>query len=182
LTIFARMLLCSPWVVKKMGNFLRQLLKFPTILPIIFSVVSAIRIAMSRESKNAYQEGHLFVAAIRLLEHKTKTPPDLNQISQLAGFSNEKAGLVSRRLEEAGIIGIVEGAYGNRWGIVDHLKLEELPRSTEVSQMDEALKQFKREKDEITRKVESIKEQQSKKQKDLFSEIEKKLKKDLAKK
>ena len=47
--------------------------------------------------------------------------------------------------------------------------------------MDEALKQFKAEKNKIALKVESIKEQQAKKQKDLFSEIEKKLKKDLNK-
>ena len=48
--------------------------------------------------------------------------------------------------------------------------------------LDEALRQFKREKDKISQKVESIKEQQNQKQRDLFSEIEKKLKKDLANK
>ena len=137
---------------------------------------------MSRELKNPYQEGHLFVAAIRLLEHQTGGPPDLEQIVELVGFSAEQAGLVSRRLEEKGIIKVVQGAYGNRWGIDDHLLLEELPRSVAVSQLDEELKQFKQKKDALSQKVESIKEEQQKKQKDLFSEIEKKLKQDLANK
>ncbi len=137
---------------------------------------------MGKKSKNPYRDGHLFVAAIRILEHRNSAPPDLDQIAELVGFSPEQTGLISRRLHEAGIVHIVQGAFGNRWGIEDHHKLEELPQSVEVSQLDEALKQFKREKDKISQKVESIKEQQNQKQKDLFSEIEKKLKKDLAKK
>jgi hypothetical protein len=138
--------------------------------------------AKRMEGKNQYQEGHLFVAAIRVLEHRHGAPPALDQIAEMLKFSSEQTGWISRRLHQAGIIKIVESAFGDRWGIEDHLKLEELPRETESSQLDEALKQFKAEKNKIALKVESIKEQQAKKQKDLFSEIEKKLKKDLSKK
>ncbi len=134
------------------------------------------------EGKNQYQEGHLFVAAVRVLEHRNGAPPSLDQIAEMLKFSSEQTGWISRRLQQAGIVKIVESAFGDRWGIEDHLKLEELPRETESSQLDEALKQFKAEKNKIALKVESIKEQQAKKQKDLFSEIEKKLKKDLSKK
>lgn len=133
------------------------------------------------ERKNQYVEGHLFVAAIRILEHRHGAPPTLDLIADMLKFSNEQTGWISRRLMESGIIKIVEGAFGDRWGIDDHLKLEDLPRESESSQLDEALKQFKAEKNKIALKVESIKEQQAKKQKDLFSEIEKKLKKDLHK-
>ena len=83
---------------------------------------------------------------------------------------------------ETGIIRVVESAFGDRWGVEDHLKLEELPRTAESSQMDQALKQFKADREKIAQKVESFKEQQAQKQRELFSEIEKKLKKDLAKK
>jgi DNA-binding Lrp family transcriptional regulator len=134
------------------------------------------------EGKNQYQEGHLFVAAVRVLEHRRGAPPTLDQIAELLKFSVEQTGWISRRLQEAGIIKLVEGAFEDRWGIEDYLKLEDLPKDMETSQLDEALKQFKAEKNKIALKVESIKEQQAKKQKDLFSEIEKKLKKDLSKK
>lgn len=137
---------------------------------------------MSKESKNQYQEGHLFVAAIRILEHQNSSPPELKEISKLLDYSAEKTGLICRRLEEAGIVKIVESAFGDRWGIEDHLKIEELPKEAATSQMDDALKQFKAEKSKMAQKIEAIKEQQAQKQKDLFSEIEKKLKKDLTKK
>ncbi len=137
---------------------------------------------MTKESKNPYLEGHLFVAAIRILEHENGSPPALKEISAVLNFSAEQAGLISRRLEEAGIVKVVESAFGDRWGIEDHLGIENLPKDVATSQMDEALKQFKAEKSKMDEKVESIKEQQAKKQKDLFSELEKQLKKDLSKK
>lgn len=137
---------------------------------------------MTKESKNPYLEGHLFVAAIRILEHQTGSPPALKEISQLLQFSNEQAGLISRRLEEAGIVKVVESAYGDRWGIDDHLAIEDLPRDEATSQMDEALKKFKAEKSKMAEKIDSIKEKQAEKQKNLFSELEKQLKKDLSKK
>lgn len=134
---------------------------------------------MSNESKNQYQEGHLFVAAIRILEHQNGTPPVMNEISELLNFSVEQTGLISRRLVDAGIVKIVESAFGDRWGVDDHLKIESLPKEAATSQIDDALKQFKAEKSKMAQKIEAIKEEQAKKQKDLFSEIEKKLKRDL---
>ena len=134
------------------------------------------------EGKNQYLEGHLVVAAIRVLEHIHSAPPTLDQIAAMLKFSLEQTGWIARRLQEAGITRIVESAFGDRWGIEDHLKLEELPRAAESSQMDQALKQFKADREKIAEKVESFKEQQAKKQRELFSEIEKKLKKDLTKK
>jgi hypothetical protein len=137
---------------------------------------------MTKERRNPYLEGHLFVAAIRILEHQTGSPPALDEVAKLLQFSNEQSGLISRRLQEAGIVKIVESAFGDRWGIANHLAIEDLPKDEATRQMDEALEQFKAEKSKMDEKIESIKEQQAKKQKDLFSELEKQLKKDLSKK
>ena len=121
--------------------------------------------------KSLYSEGHLFVAAIRILEHQNGAPPDMNQICTLIRFSNEQAGLISRRLQEAGIVEPVSGPFGDRWVVADHPKLEELPKETEVSQLDNALKKFQSERDKLAEKVASIKEQQAKKKKELFADI-----------
>lgn len=135
------------------------------------------------ERKSIFYEGHLFVAAIRILEHRNGAPPALDQICDLLGFGAEQSALVSRRLVEDGIIKQVEGAFDGRWTVEDYLKLEELPRdATEPTQLDHALKKFQSEKNKMAQKVESIKEQQALKKKDLFAEIEKKLKKDISKK
>lgn len=133
------------------------------------------------ESKNLYNEGHLFVAAVRVLTHRKGAPPDIEQISELLGFSSEQGGYISRRLREAGIVEQLEGAFGERWAVADHVKLEELPREIDSSQMDQALKKFQAERTKIAQKVEMLKEQRSQKKKDLFAEIEKKLKKNLPK-
>lgn len=131
------------------------------------------------KSKSMYDEGHLFVAAMRILEHSNGAPPSLDQIATCLGFTSEQTGLISRRLEEAEIIKQVEGAFGQRWAIADHLKLETLSRAEKSSQLDEELKKFQSERQKLAAKVESIKEEQEKKKKDLFADIEKKLKKDL---
>ncbi len=136
---------------------------------------------MTKESKNPYKDGHLFVAAIRILEHQHGSPPALKEIAELLKFSAEQTGLISRRLQDCGIVKLVESAFGDRWGIENHLAIEDLPRDVASSQMDEALKLFKAERSKMDEKIESIKEQQAKKQKDLFSQLEKKLKKDLSK-
>lgn len=131
------------------------------------------------ESKNPYSEGHLFIAAIRVLEHRHQAPPALDQIAELLDFSAEQTGLISRRMQEEGIAKLVESAYGDRWAVADHMKLETLPQEAQASQLDDQLKKFKAEKNKIAQKVESIKEEQAKKQQDLFADLEKKLKKDL---
>ena len=135
---------------------------------------------MTKESKSRYHEGHLFVSAIRILEHLNNAPPAIDQIAEMLQLSAEQAGFISRRLQEDGVIKVVESAFGDRWGVDDHTLLEALPKEVEESQLDEELKKFKTEKDKLAQKVESIKAQQAQKQKDLFSEIEKKLKKDLS--
>jgi hypothetical protein len=133
------------------------------------------------ESKSLYHEGHLFVAAIRILERRHGAPPALDQISELLQFSAELTGLISRRLRDAGIVDQVEGAFDDRWVVGDHLRLEQLPREVEVSELDNALKKFQSERNKLASKVESIKEQQAQKKKELFAGLEKKLKKDLGK-
>ena len=133
------------------------------------------------ESKSLYIEGHLFVAAIRILEYQHGAPPALEQVAAMLRLSNEQTGMLSRRLHEAGIIEPVKKAFADRLTVADHLRLEDLPREVEASQLDSALQKFQAERNKMTEKVESIKEQQERKRKELFADIEKKLKKDLAK-
>lgn len=132
------------------------------------------------ESKNPYLEGHLFIAAIRILEHRHHAPPSLDQIAELLNFSAEQTGLICRRMQEEGITKVVESAYGDRWAVADHLQLEALPKDAATSQLDNELKKYQAQKDKFATKVATIKAQQAQKQKDLFADIEKKLKKDLA--
>jgi len=127
--------------------------------------------------QNLYTNAHLFVAAVRVLSHQHDSPPSLEKIATTLLISKEKCHFICRKLEEANIIEVLEGAFGNRIVVKDHLKLEKLPKDVSESKLDEELKKFKSNKKELEKRVESIKSEQDKKQKQLFADLEKQLKK-----
>ncbi|MBW2412146.1 MAG: hypothetical protein JRF72_20290 [Deltaproteobacteria bacterium] len=137
---------------------------------------------MQDKADDFYSNAHLTVAAIRICEHRNSTPPSLEEICDTLSFSIEKVSLILRRLKEMDIIDVVKGSYGDRFFIRDHLKLEDIPRGQEENKLEEELKKFQDTQKALSQKVESFKAEQAKKKKDLFSEMEKKLKAELEKK
>jgi hypothetical protein len=119
---------------------------------------------------------HLFVSAVRVLDHKEKTPPSLETVSLLIGCSDEKGSYLLNRLMELGIVETVKSGFNDRIVVADHLAIEDLPRDKEESRLEQELRKFKSGKNVIEEKVASIKAQQDQKKQDLFAEIEKKLK------
>jgi DNA-binding transcriptional regulator GbsR (MarR family) len=137
---------------------------------------------MKEKSKNLYTTAHLFVSAIRVWEYQNDTPPALEEISHMLAMSIERTNYVCRKLKEMGIVDSVEGSFGNRLFIRDHLKIEEIPREDDESKLEEELKKFKESQKGLSQKIESIQAKQAQKKKDLFAEMEKKLKQELDKK
>ena len=137
---------------------------------------------MQDRADDFYSNAHLTVAAIRICEHRHSTPPSLEEICDTLSFSIEKASFILRRLKEMDIIDVVKGSYGDRFFIRNHLKLEDIPRGQEENKLEEELKKFQDTQKALSQKIESFKAEQAKKKKDLFSEMEKKLKAELEKK
>jgi len=131
--------------------------------------------------KDLYAEAHLVVAAIRVLEYQNGSPPSIEDVCRMLAFSLEQGSFVCRRLEALEIVKVVEGAYGIRLFIRDHLRLEDIPRGAKEDRFDEALKKFHTSKKAFTQKMESFQAKQAEKQKNLFAELEKKLKKQIDK-
>ena len=129
-----------------------------------------------------YTTAHLFVAAVRVLEHQDGAPPALETICRLLNYSDEKGNYLLNRLSEQGIVDTVKSGFTGRIVVGNHLAIEELPRDTEESRLEQELKKFKKGKDAMKEKVASIKAQQDQKKQDLFAEIEKKLKQKMDKK
>ena len=132
--------------------------------------------------RSLYDDAHLFVAAVRFLTHQEQTPPDLAQVCQALGLSQERGGFVCRRLTEIGAIESIRGAYGDRLFVRDHLKLEALPREAQTDRLQDELNRFQEAQKGLTSKVETIRAEQARKKKDLFSEMEKKLRQEIEKK
>jgi hypothetical protein len=124
-----------------------------------------------------YSNAHLVVAAIRILTHQSSTPPSIDQVCRIISFSLEQGNLVCKKLKEIGVIDVVEGGFGTRLFIKNHLKIEEIPNAKKADTLEESIKAFQNSKKEFTKKIESFQAKQAKKQRDLFAELEEKLKK-----
>jgi DNA-binding Lrp family transcriptional regulator len=137
---------------------------------------------MKDKSENLYSSAHLVVSAIRIFEHQNNTPATVEDISRILKFSVERSHYLVRKLKELGIIDEIEGSYGIRLFIRDHLKIEDLPREDDGGKLEAELKKFKESQKELSHKIETIQAKQAEKKKNLFAEMEKKLKQELNKK
>ena len=137
---------------------------------------------MKGRSKNLYTTAHLFVSAIRVWEYQNESPPAIEEISHMLAMSIERGNYICRKLQEMGIIESVEGSFGNRLFIRDHLKIEKIPREDDESKLEEELKKFQESQKGLSQKIKTIQAKQAQKKKDLFAEMEKKLKQELDKK
>jgi hypothetical protein len=137
---------------------------------------------MQNQPTDFYAEAHLVVAAIRVHEHVHSRPAMLDDVCRLIGFSTEHAGIISRRLEDMGIIEAVQGSFGSRLFVRDHLKLEDIPRGEFGRKLQDEVKKFQDTQRSFTQKIESLQAEQAGKKKNLFAEMEKKLKAELDKK
>jgi hypothetical protein len=133
------------------------------------------------QNSDFYSNAHLVVAAIRILAHKNSTPPSIDQVCQIISFSLEQGNFICKKLKKIGIIEVVEGAFGNRLFIKNHMKIEEITKGKKEDKLEEALKKFQNSRKDFSKKIESYQVKQEKKQTDLFAELEKKLKKGLTK-
>ena len=129
-----------------------------------------------------YQEAHLFVAAIRIFEHLNSRPPNVDELCRTINFSRERGNFICRKLKDLGIIEAVEGSYGARWYVSEHLKIEDIPRDAPPSKMEDELKKFQDTQKAFSQKIETLQAEQKQKKKDLFADMEKKLKEELEKK
>jgi hypothetical protein len=129
-----------------------------------------------------YKKAHLVVAAIRLLEYQSESSPSIEKVCRMLSFSIEQGNLIVRRLKDLGIVEITEGAFGTRLCIQNHLAIENIPRGEQEDRLAHELEKFQTAQKERSKKIESIKAEQAAKKKNLFAEIEQKLKKDLEKK
>lgn len=125
-----------------------------------------------------YDEAHLLVSAVRVLEYKKNLPPSVDDVCDLLERSNEWGNLVARRLRDKGIIQITETPFTTKLFVKEHLKIEEIERGKKTTKISEELDKFQQSKGKISSKVEEIQAGLKKKRKDLFAELEEKLTKE----
>jgi len=124
-----------------------------------------------------YSEAHLFVAAIRILQHKKGTAPPVEDVCEMINVSVESGLAVCRKLKKLDILEIIEDPFANRLAVANHLEIEKLPRQQkDEGRLARDLEQFMAKKKNMDKKVEEIQAAMKKKKQDLFSDIESKMK------
>lgn len=130
------------------------------------------------ETKDQYSQAHLVASAIRVLDHQQSAPPSIEEVCRTLRYTLEQGFMICRKLKELGIIEIVEGTFGTRLSVKDHLAIEQIPRGIQESHLDKELKAFQTTRRDRSKEkeIESFKAKQEEKKRSLFAEIEKKLK------
>jgi len=135
------------------------------------------------ESKDIYDTAHLVVAAIRIIGHQKNNAPSVDDISNALSFSLEHGLLTCKKLDKIGIIDMVEGAYGARLFIKDHLKIEEIPKLEKKEEsLQEEIEKFQSSRKGFKEQIESFQAAKAKRQKNLFARIEDNLKNEMTEK
>jgi hypothetical protein len=131
---------------------------------------------------DTYSEAHLFVAAIRVLQHQKKNPPSVEEVCSMIGSSTESGYALCRTLQKAGIVETLEDPYSVKLFVSNHLELETLPRQqNQGNSLAEELEKFKKEKSSKEKKFADMQADLEKKKKDKLSEIEAKFKEQMEK-
>lgn len=136
----------------------------------------------TKEKLSLYESAHLFVAAVRLLTHKDQSPPDVDQVCDMLNLSQERGGFICRRLEDIGVVETVKGVYGLRLFVRDHLKIEDIPKEDTPDKLQNELHKFQAAQKNVASRIASMQADQKKKKKNLFEEMEKKLRAEIEKK
>ena len=66
------------------------------------------------KTNDLYTTAHLFVAAVRVLDHQDGAPPSLASVCRLLDYSDEKGSYLLNRLKELAIVDTVKSGFEDR--------------------------------------------------------------------
>ena len=100
----------------------------------------------------SYEDTHLIVAAIRVLSNNAAKPPTPEDVAELLDKPPDLIRSMIIVLGAEGILRVVENPFEIRAEVGDYLKIEDLPRASEVpsikSELDEFVMRKKKAQDE----------------------------------
>ena len=108
--------------------------------PLSFILGSRGEIKMTE--KDFYTIAHLMAATIRIFEYQKGHPPSIEQVCETLSFTSEQVHIYLNKLTDLEILEVVEGNFGTRIFLRDHLKIEEIPKGKKESGIGDAVKAF----------------------------------------
>ena len=89
-------------------------------------------------------DGHLLIAAVRVILHQTGIPPRPEEVAELLKWGNEKTYVIVRGLVGRDILRMHEMPFEVRLEIADHLQLEDLPVEEDQEALQDVMDEFRR--------------------------------------
>ncbi len=102
------------------------------------------------------EDGHLAVAAIRVLRNKQTRPPTPEEIAALLEWTEEETRVVLRGLTKVEILSMHETPFEIRFDLIDHAGLEDLPTEGSKEHLDDEVASFKRRSQSRQEKLEEM--------------------------
>lgn len=100
--------------------------------------------------KPSYEDGHLVVAAVRVLSQKAAKPPTPEEVAGLLDLPVDFVRNIVVALGDLGILHVIENPFETRAELGDHTLLEDLPRASEAPSIKDELASFvERKKKEV---------------------------------
>lgn len=128
-----------------------------------------------------YSLSHLIVSAVRVLSHTGVEAPSVEDVCGLLTLSLEQGHMLCKKLQDLGIIEMVEGPFGLRLFVRDHLKIEEIPRDETGNSLRDEVEKFQSSRKDFKDRIEKFQSRKEMEQKELFAKIQEKFKKNLPK-
>lgn len=100
-------------------------------------------------------DGHLMVAAVRVLTHTLQRSPEPAEVAELLALPAASVRVQIVALADLGILAVVESAFATHVEVRDYTGLEELPAADE-SELAEELADFDRRKQAETEKMSQL--------------------------
>jgi hypothetical protein len=88
------------------------------------------------------EDGHLIVAAVRVLDHRLGHPPTVEEIAELLDRAREWTGVIVSGLEAHGVVATVKSAFTHRVEIRDYRVLETLDPAAEQPTLGREMEAF----------------------------------------
>ncbi|MFC1799961.1 hypothetical protein ACFL2Z_03515 [Candidatus Eisenbacteria bacterium] len=97
----------------------------------------------------SYEDTHLIVAAVRVLSNNAAKPPTPEDVAELLDKPPDFVRSMVIVLGTEGILRVVENPFEIRAEVGDYLKIEDLPRASEVPSIKSELDEFMKRKKEV---------------------------------
>ena len=123
-----------------------------------------------------FDQAHLLVAAIRVIQWRNKGVAPVSDVQALLAIGEEEMLHFIRKFEDAGILQTVEKPGGMTLFVADHLRIESLEKSSGKDRLESEVEAFQNRQKSRSSEIEAFRKKQKAKQQALFDRLDRELK------